>query len=112
MEDNGCTGAGTSSEEGVGLCFGICEHLLQKKVCSVCDVIGLAYNCLPFLFYPYKAFTFFATHFMELTNLETLYPNVEKLVFKILYINNNNNKINIITLFYSFHFEVKVMMIC
>jgi len=26
-----------------------------------------------------KAFTFFATHFMELTNLETLYPNVEKL---------------------------------
>ena len=28
------TGApGTSSEEGVGLCFAICEHLLQKKVC-------------------------------------------------------------------------------
>ena len=24
---------GTSSEEGVGLCFAICERLLQTKVC-------------------------------------------------------------------------------
>ena len=72
---------GTSSEEGVGLCFAICEHLLQKKVVvcvcvCVCDGIVITH----------KAFTFFATHFMELTNLETLYPNVEKLsVLNITY---------------------------
>ncbi|XP_065888860.1 mutS protein homolog 4-like isoform X5 [Dysidea avara] len=53
-------GRGTSSEEGVGLCFAICERLLQTK-----------------------AFTFFATHFMELTNLETLYPNVENYHFEV-----------------------------
>ena len=39
--------AGTSSEEGVGLCFAICEHLLQKKVCVWCVhtcVLGLGDN--------------------------------------------------------------------
>ena len=46
-------------------------------VCAcVCDDIVITH----------KAFTFFATHFMELTNLETLYPNVEKLsVLNITY---------------------------
>ena len=48
-------GRGTSSEEGVGLCQAICEQLLSTQ-----------------------AITFFATHFLELTILETLYPNVEK----------------------------------
>jgi len=28
-----------------------------------------------------KAFTFFTTHFMELTSLEALYPNIEKYDF-------------------------------
>lgn len=48
-------GRGTSSEEGVGLCHAICEHLALSR-----------------------GFTFFATHFLELTHLQTLYPNVEK----------------------------------
>ncbi|CAH3162066.1 unnamed protein product [Porites lobata] len=53
-------GRGTSSEEGVGICFSICENLLKKK-----------------------AFTFFATHFLELTTMDSIYPNVENLHFKI-----------------------------
>ncbi len=48
-------GRGTSSEEGVGLCQAICEHLLSTE-----------------------AITFFSTHFLELTRLEALYPNVDK----------------------------------
>lgn len=48
-------GRGTSSEEGVGLCQAICEELLITQ-----------------------AITFFATHFLELTKLAKLYPNVEK----------------------------------
>ena len=46
---------GTSSEEGIGICYSICEFLLSVR-----------------------AFVFFATHFMDITNLETLYPNAEK----------------------------------
>ncbi|EDO35291.1 predicted protein [Nematostella vectensis] len=53
-------GRGTSSEEGVGICYAVCEHLL-----------GI------------KAFTFFATHFLELTTMDELYPNVENLHFEI-----------------------------
>jgi DNA mismatch repair protein MSH4 len=53
-------GRGTSSEEGVGLCHAICEHLIASK-----------------------SFTFFATHFLELTQLECLYPNVENYHFEI-----------------------------
>ena len=48
-------GRGTSSEEGVGLCYAICEHLALSR-----------------------AFTFFATHFLELTHMQTLYPNIDK----------------------------------
>ncbi|XP_034433272.1 mutS protein homolog 4 isoform X3 [Hippoglossus hippoglossus] len=47
-------GRGTGAEEGIGLCHSVCEFLL-----------GL------------KAFTLFATHFLELCQLESLYPNVE-----------------------------------
>ncbi|KAH3873387.1 hypothetical protein DPMN_036622 [Dreissena polymorpha] len=53
-------GRGTSVEEGVGLCFSICEHLLNTK-----------------------AFTFFVTHFPELTTLDSLYPNVENYFFEL-----------------------------
>ncbi|XP_065192315.1 mutS protein homolog 4-like isoform X2 [Sycon ciliatum] len=45
-------GRGTSSEEGMGICHAICEELIAKKT-----------------------FTFFATHFLELTQLEGLYPS-------------------------------------
>ena len=48
-------GRGTCVEEGVGLCFAICEHLLQLN-----------------------AFTLMATHFIELTKLEKFYFNVSK----------------------------------
>ena len=41
---------GTSSEEGVGLCFAICEHLLQKKVCvyiyCVCVCVCVCSVCV------------------------------------------------------------------
>ncbi|XP_073245789.1 mutS protein homolog 4-like [Porites lutea] len=53
-------GRGTSSEEGVGICFSVCENLIKKK-----------------------AFTFFATHFLELTTMDSIYPNVENLHLKI-----------------------------
>ncbi|KAL9955943.1 hypothetical protein ACROYT_G037348 [Oculina patagonica] len=53
-------GRGTSSEEGVGICFSIAENLLKKKT-----------------------FTFLATHFLELTTMDTLYPNVENLHLKV-----------------------------
>ncbi|XP_064639477.1 mutS protein homolog 4-like [Lineus longissimus] len=53
-------GRGTSLDEGIGICHAICEYLLNLK-----------------------AFTFFATHFMELTNLDSLYPNVENYHFEI-----------------------------
>ncbi|KAL4613129.1 hypothetical protein GN956_G23384 [Arapaima gigas] len=47
-------GRGTSAEEGVGICHSVCEFLLN-----------------------FKAFTLFATHYLELCQLEALYPNVE-----------------------------------
>lgn len=47
-------GRGTSAEEGIGICHSVCEFLLSLKV-----------------------FTLFATHFLELCQLESLYPNVE-----------------------------------
>ncbi|XP_034015949.1 mutS protein homolog 4 isoform X2 [Thalassophryne amazonica] len=47
-------GRGTSAEEGIGICHSVCEFLLRLK-----------------------AFTLFATHFLELCQLENLYPNVE-----------------------------------
>uniref|UniRef100_A0AAY4A7J5 DNA mismatch repair proteins mutS family domain-containing protein n=1 Tax=Denticeps clupeoides TaxID=299321 RepID=A0AAY4A7J5_9TELE len=47
-------GRGTSAEEGIGICHAVCEFLLNLK-----------------------AFTLFATHYLELCHLETLYPNVE-----------------------------------
>ncbi|KAK3538258.1 hypothetical protein QTP70_033065, partial [Hemibagrus guttatus] len=47
-------GRGTSAEEGIGICHSVCEFLIVLQ-----------------------AFTLFATHFLELCQLETLYPNVE-----------------------------------
>jgi len=51
---------GTSAEEGFAICHAVCEYLQ-----------GI------------KAFTFFTTHFTELTSLEALYPNIEKYDFKL-----------------------------
>nr|XP_040055241.1 mutS protein homolog 4 isoform X1 [Gasterosteus aculeatus aculeatus] len=47
-------GRGTSAEEGIGICYSVCEFLLSRK-----------------------AFTLFATHFLEVCQLESLYPNAE-----------------------------------
>ncbi|XP_039597804.1 mutS protein homolog 4 [Polypterus senegalus] len=47
-------GRGTNAEEGTGICHAVCEFLLSLK-----------------------AFTLFATHFLEICQLQTLYPNVE-----------------------------------
>jgi len=54
---------GTSTEEGFAICHAVCEFLQ-----------GI------------KAFTFFTTHFTELTSLEALYPNVEKYAFRNLFL--------------------------
>ncbi|XP_072025616.1 mutS protein homolog 4-like [Amphiura filiformis] len=53
-------GRGTSSEEGIGICYAICEFLLTVK-----------------------AFVFFVTHFLDITNLDTLYPNAENYHFEV-----------------------------
>jgi len=48
-------GRGTSAEEGVGLCYAICEHLLSTG-----------------------AFSFIATHFLELNRLANSHLNVQR----------------------------------
>ncbi|XP_076454636.1 mutS protein homolog 4-like [Babylonia areolata] len=53
-------GRGTSAQEGVGICWAVCEHLLKTK-----------------------AFTFFVTHFSELTAMDGLYANVENYFFEV-----------------------------
>ena len=50
-------GRGTSIDEGMGFCFAFAERLLATN-----------------------AFTFLTTHFVPVTNLQALYPNVEKYV--------------------------------
>ena len=50
-------GRGTSAEEGVGICYAICEQLLATA-----------------------SYIFLATHYLELNNLAALYHNVEKYV--------------------------------
>uniref|UniRef100_UPI00398F1709 mutS protein homolog 4 isoform X1 n=1 Tax=Pristiophorus japonicus TaxID=55135 RepID=UPI00398F1709 len=66
-------GRGTSTEEGIGICHAICEFLLS-----------------------FKAFTLFATHFLEVCQLDALYPNVENNHFEVQHnrsITGNYNKI-------------------
>ncbi|XP_049595657.1 mutS protein homolog 4 [Syngnathus scovelli] len=53
-------GRGTSAEEGIGLCHSVCEFLL-----------GI------------KAFTLFATHYLELCQLASLYPCVDNQHMKV-----------------------------
>uniref|UniRef100_A0AAV2JJK8 DNA mismatch repair proteins mutS family domain-containing protein n=1 Tax=Knipowitschia caucasica TaxID=637954 RepID=A0AAV2JJK8_KNICA len=58
-------GRGTSAEEGIGICHSVCEFLLNLK-----------------------AFTLFATHFLELCQLESMYPNVENQHMEIQHTRN------------------------
>ncbi|XP_073448179.1 mutS protein homolog 4 [Aquarana catesbeiana] len=60
-------GRGTSAEEGIGICYAVCEHLLGSK-----------------------AFTLFATHFLELCHLGTMYPNVENFHFAVKHAANKS----------------------
>ena len=58
----------------------LCSQPRYVQTCSLCSPDcwqwgGLHTTEMPCLF---QAFTFFATHYMQLTNLDTLYPNVEK----------------------------------
>ncbi|XP_043346685.1 mutS protein homolog 4 isoform X3 [Dermochelys coriacea] len=59
-------GRGTSTEEGIGICYSVCEYLLSLK-----------------------AFTLFATHFLELCHIEALYPNVENNHFEVQHVRNS-----------------------
>ncbi|KAH9492797.1 MutS protein msh4 [Bulinus truncatus] len=52
---------GTSAEEGVGICWAISENLIKTK-----------------------AFTFFVTHFKQLTDLKKNYPNVVNYYFEVM----------------------------
>ncbi|XP_065411483.1 mutS protein homolog 4 isoform X4 [Chrysemys picta bellii] len=59
-------GRGTSTEEGIGICYSVCEYLLSLK-----------------------AFTLFATHFLELCHIDALYPNVENNHFEVRHVKNS-----------------------
>ncbi|XP_017330955.1 mutS protein homolog 4 isoform X3 [Ictalurus punctatus] len=61
-------GRGTSAEEGIGICHSVCEFLISLK-----------------------AFTLFATHFLELCQLETLYPNVENQHMQVQHMRGTEN---------------------
>ncbi|XP_053805463.1 mutS protein homolog 4 isoform X3 [Vidua macroura] len=65
-------GRGTSAEEGIGICYAACEYLLNLK-----------------------AFTLFATHFLELCHIDALYPNVENYHFEVQHVRSSagNEKI-------------------
>ncbi|XP_067119866.1 mutS protein homolog 4-like [Centruroides vittatus] len=53
-------GRGTSVEEGISICFAICEHLISLK-----------------------CFTLFTTHFLQLTDLDLLYTNAVNYHFQV-----------------------------
>ncbi|NXF94883.1 MSH4 protein, partial [Eubucco bourcierii] len=59
-------GRGTSAEEGIGICYAVCEYLLNLK-----------------------AFTLFATHFLELCHIDALYPNVENYHFEVQHVRSS-----------------------
>ncbi|XP_072545639.1 mutS protein homolog 4 [Salminus brasiliensis] len=61
-------GRGTSAEEGIGICHAVCEFLINLK-----------------------AFSLFATHFLELCQLETLYPNVENQHMQVQHIRRDDS---------------------
>nr|CAB3264029.1 mutS protein homolog 4-like [Phallusia mammillata] len=71
-------GRGTSSEEGVGLCWAISEFLLSEK-----------------------AFTFFATHFIELCRMESIYPNIENYHFEIKHVTCNQGRFRTVQFTYA-----------
>uniref|UniRef100_A0A8C3GDP4 MutS protein homolog 4 n=1 Tax=Cairina moschata TaxID=8855 RepID=A0A8C3GDP4_CAIMO len=62
-------GRGTSAEEGIGICYAACEYLLNLK-----------------------AFTLFATHFLELCHIDALYPNVENYHFEVQHVRSSTVK--------------------
>ncbi|XP_040534203.1 mutS protein homolog 4 isoform X1 [Gallus gallus] len=62
-------GRGTSAEEGIGICYAACEYLLNLK-----------------------AFTLFATHFLELCHMDALYPNVENYHFEVQHVRSSAGK--------------------
>ncbi|KAK4819849.1 hypothetical protein QYF61_012994 [Mycteria americana] len=59
-------GRGTSAEEGIGICYAACEYLLNLK-----------------------AYTLFATHFLELCHIDALYPNVENYHFEVQHVRSS-----------------------
>ncbi|XP_062834207.1 mutS protein homolog 4 isoform X3 [Anolis carolinensis] len=61
-------GRGTSPEEGIGICYAVCEYLLNLK-----------------------AFTLLATHFLELCQIDTLYPNAENNYFKVQHVRSSSD---------------------
>lgn len=67
-------GRGTSVRDGVALCWAICEHLIVQSA----------------------AYTFFVTHFLDLVELEILYPSVKN--YQLL-VNEQDSKI-------FFHYQV------
>uniref|UniRef100_A0A8D2J319 MutS protein homolog 4 n=1 Tax=Varanus komodoensis TaxID=61221 RepID=A0A8D2J319_VARKO len=60
-------GRGTSPEEGIGICYAVCECLLNLR-----------------------AFTLFATHFLELCQLDGLYPNVENNYLEVQHVRSSS----------------------
>nr|XP_034356577.1 mutS protein homolog 4 isoform X3 [Arvicanthis niloticus] len=60
-------GRGTNTEEGIGISYAVCEHLLSIK-----------------------AFTLFTTHFLELCHIDALYLNVENMHFEVQHVKNTS----------------------
>ncbi|KAM9542038.1 mutS protein homolog 4 isoform 5-T5 [Guaruba guarouba] len=71
-------GRGTSAEEGIGICYAACEYLLNLK-----------------------AFTLFATHFLELCHIDALYPNVENYHFEVRHVRSSTGNKEKITYTYT-----------
>ncbi|OWA54865.1 MutS protein-like protein 4 [Hypsibius exemplaris] len=68
-------GRGTSPEEGVGICWALCEELLLAK-----------------------ATTFFVTHFEEICDLQHLYPGVSNLHFRTVTRNTDDNVVEVLSI--------------
>ncbi|XP_043855264.1 mutS protein homolog 4 [Dromiciops gliroides] len=59
-------GRGTNTEEGIGICYAVCEYLLSLK-----------------------AFTLFATHFLELCRIDVFFPNAENVHFEVQHVRSS-----------------------
>ncbi|GAB1288253.1 MutS protein homolog 4 [Apodemus speciosus] len=92
-------GRGTNTEEGIGISYAVCEHLLSIKGPGCPGLFadqtpgtpGQRSACLRLLSAGVKgAFTLFTTHFLELCHIDALYLNVENMHFEVQHVKNTS----------------------